>query len=281
MIRIEFEQEPQLRRVVARYLSAKADYQEYVERKQREHEKPLGKDDWEARVHGGGGGSVKDEAKLDKSDSKGWGEKLRGLSEKAKTFLKDAPKTVQSFVHEPETRKRVLSDAKATLRSLPEKVYSKVQHAIKHEVEEFKEAAIGVKAVLSGNKMTDAQKKAVKAVAFDAAITVAVAAVSGGLAAGTKGLALKAADTFTHSLAKKVALNAVTHGLGKVVTFEELGHFGHGIKHVIEHAHHVTAKEESDDRDLMVAYVTKLVHDELGALTPETLTSALEGIEND
>lgn len=279
MIRTEFEREVRLRRVVARYLSAKADYQEYVERKQREHEKPLGKDEWEARVHGGG--ESKSEAPHEKSSPKGWGEKLRGLSDKAKAFLREAPKAVESFVHDPETRKRVLSDAKETLKSLPEKVYSKVRGALKHEVEEFKEAASGVKSVLTGKKMTDAQKKAVKAVALDAALTVAVAAVSGGLAAGAKGLALKTADTFTHSLAKKVALNAVTHGLGKVVTVEELGHFGHGIKHVLEHAHHVTAKDESDDRDLMVAYVTKLVHDELEGLTPETLAEALEDVDHD
>ena len=279
MIRTDFEHAVQLRRVVARYLSAKADYQEYVERKQREHEKPLGKEDWEARVHGGG--AAKDEAPHEKSESKGWAEKLRGLSDKAKSFLKSAPKAVQSFVHEPETRKRVISDAKATLKSLPEKGYARVRDAIKHDLGEFKEAASGVRAVLSGHTMTDAQKKAVKAVALEAAITVAVVAVSGGLAAGAKGATLKAADIFTHSLAKKIALNAVTHGLGKVVVLEELGHFGHGLKHVLEQAHHVTAKKKSDDRDLMVAYVTKLVHDELSALTPETLASALEGLDHE
>ena len=281
-----FEYELLKRRVAARYMTARANYQAYVERKKREHEKPLTRDEWQARVEGAGQKSdpkPDHDAKNPHTEAKGgWREKLTNLSEKAKKFVSEAPKAVRSFVEDSDYRKKALAGAKETIRKLPEKVYDSARNAVKHEAHDFKEAAAGVRSVLRGEKMTDTQKHAVKAVAFEAALTVAVVAVSGGIGAGIKGVAVKTVDTFAHSVAKKIALNAVTRGLGNLVTLEEIGHFGHGLQHIVEHANHVTAKEKkSDDRDLMVAYVSKLVHDEMGKLTPAMLSEALEDVAGD
>ena len=207
-------------------------------------------------------------------EGKSWKDRLKSLSDKAKTFVKEAPTAVKSFIEDEGYRKKAVSSAKETLKNLPKKTFEAAKHSIKHEVEEFKTAAEGVHTVLKGGKMTKEQKHAVKVVAFDVALTVAVAAVSGGLAAGAKGLATKSASVFAHSMAKKIALNTVTHGLGNVVTVEELGHFGHGVAHLFRHA--ADEKKKPDDRDLMTAYITKLVSDEMERISPEMLAEAVE-----
>jgi predicted RNA-binding protein with TRAM domain len=203
-------------------------------------------------------------------------ERLQSLSQKAKSFLSNAPTEIKKFVSDDAHRRGVLQSMHKSLEALPDKVYQNAKHAIKHEAHEFKTAGQGIKAVLKGEKMTKEQKKAVKMVAFDVALTVATAAVTGGLGAGLKGLAAKTAESFTKALAKKLALNTVTHGLGNLVTVEELGHFGHGITHVLEHVVHAAEAPKGDDRDLMTAYITKLVADQLKDLDPDVLAEALE-----
>lgn len=202
-------------------------------------------------------------------------ERLKSLSQKAKSFLSGAPPAIQKFVQDDAHRRTVLMGMHRSLLNLPAKSYQNVRHAVKHEIKEFKTAGEGIRGVLRGEKMSGEQKTAVKLVAFDAAVTVALVAISGGLAAGLTGAATKGIEVFSHSLAKKVALNAVTKGLGNVVAVEELGHFGHGLFGLL---HHLTAAEkpEVDDRDLITAYITKIVADQTKDLDPEVLAQALE-----
>jgi parvulin-like peptidyl-prolyl isomerase len=107
---------------------------------------------------------------------------------------------------------------------------------------------------------------------------VALAAITGGLSVGVTGLAAATFSNFASSIAKKVALNAVTHGLGNAVKVQELGHLGHGVFEHLLGA--VTAAEKAqaqgDDQDLLAAYVTKLVQDELKNIDPDMLAEAIE-----
>lgn len=206
-----------------------------------------------------------------KEKVKSWGERLKSLGAAAKKFIDNAPERVKKFVEDDAHRRHVLHAMHETLENLPENLYANAKKAVKHEAREFATATQGIKAVLRGEKMSDEQKKAVKAVAFDVALTVATAAVTGGLGAGLKGFASKTAESFAKSLAKRVALRSVSHGLSNATTTEELRHFGHGIKHVL-----TAADSQGDDSDLITAYITKVVADELENLDLDTLAEALE-----
>lgn len=210
---------------------------------------------------------------------KSWKERLQSISQAAKDFVKNAPENIKKFVEDDAHRRGVLIEMHKSLGEVPEKLWERAKHQVKHTAQEYKLAGQGVKTVLKGGKMTKEQKHAVKVVAFEAAMTVAVSAVTGGLGAGASGLAGQAAQSFVTSLAKKIALNAVTDGLGRVVDVEELGHLGHGIHHMLEHI--VTADEgdkgeKGDEMDLITAYITKVVAEELKELDPDTLAEALE-----
>lgn len=207
-------------------------------------------------------------------------ERLESLSDKAKTFVKNAPSDFKKFVDDEAHRRKVVHAMHAVVEKLPKSVLENAKKAVKHEIHEFKTASEGIHAVLKGEKMTDKQKKAVKTVAFDVALTVATAAVTGGAAGlGLGGFAAKVGESFVKALAKKLALRTVTHGLGHVSTAEELSHFGHGL---LEHLVHL-AGEEGDDKetDLVVAYITKLVADELKDIDPDVIAEALEEASSD
>lgn len=222
--------------------------------------------------HGEGHGEHKPEA-----PKKSWGERLKSLGEKAKAFVQNAPGEVKKFVQDDAHRRQVLHTMHKAVEALPDKVYENAKHAVKHQIHEFKEAKEGIHAVLKGEKMSKEQKHAVKLVAFDVALTVATAAITGGFGTGLKGVALKSVEAFAKGLAKKIALNTVTHGLGNVTTLEELTHFGHGVHHTLEHFLTAADKgKKGDDQDLITAYITKLVADELDNLDPDTLAEAIE-----
>jgi hypothetical protein len=212
---------------------------------------------------------------------KSWKERMHSLSAKAKSFLSNAPSEIKKFVSDDTHRRGVLLSMHKSLVNLPKKAYENAKHAVKHEVKEYKEAVSGIKAVLKGGKMTREQKKAVKVIAFDVALTVATVCVTGGLAAGAKGVAAKTAHSFTTALAKKLAMNAVTDGLGNLVTVEELGHFGHGVAHTLHHVLTAAEKDEAkgDDRDLVVAYITKIVADQVKDMDPDIVADALDEVE--
>ena len=219
-----------------------------------------------------GGGDKKPEPK------KTFTERLKSMSSKAHDFVKNAPATVQKFIHDDAFRRETLTKMSEHVANLPEKTLAHVKHAIKHEAKEFQTAYHGVKAVLKGGKMTPEQKHAFKEVCFDAAVAVALTAVTGGLGGGAAGAVGSAAHHFASSIAKKIALNAVTHGLGNLVKVQELAHLGHGVfEHVLEAVTAAEKQTQGDDKDLLAAYVTKLVQNELKNLDPDTLAEAIEG----
>ena len=222
----------------------------------------------------GHGHEPEGESKSWKEKAKAFGERLKGLGEKAKNFVENAPAEVKKFVQDDAHRRSVLQAMHKNLENLPDTLYNNAKGAVKHEAHEFKEAAGGIKAVLKGGKMSKAQMHAVKAVAFDVALTVATAAVTGGLGLGAGGLAVKSVGSFAKAFAKKIALKSITHGLHHATTIEELGHFSHGLHHTIESL--LTASEKGDESDLITAYVTKLVADELADLDPDTLAETIE-----
>ena len=203
-------------------------------------------------------------------------ERLKSMSSKAHDFVKNAPATVQKFIHDDAFRRETLTKMSEHVANLPEKTLAHVKHAIKHEAKEFQTAYHGVKAVLKGGKMTPEQKHAVKEVCFDAAVAVALTAVTGGFGGGATGAVGSVAHHFASSIAKKIALNAVTHGLGNLVKVQELAHLGHGVfEHVLEAVTAAEKQTQGDDKDLLAAYVTKLVQNELKNLDPDTLAEAI------
>jgi hypothetical protein len=223
----------------------------------------------------GHGHEPEGESKSWKEKAKAFGERLKTLGEKAKKFVENAPAEVKKFVQDDAHRRSVLQSMHKDLENLPDTLYKNAKGAVKHEAHEFKEAAGGIKAVLKGGKMSKAQMHAVKVVAFDVALTVATAAVTGGFGLGAGGLAAKSLGNFAKAFAKKIALKSITDGLHHATTVEELHHFSHGLHHTFEHL--LTASDkEGDESDLITAYVTKLVADELADLDPETMAEALE-----
>ena len=210
-------------------------------------------------------------------------ERLDSLSTKAKSFLSNVPSEVKKFISHDAHRRHKLHAMHKVVESLPARVYTNAKKAIKHELHEFKTAGHGIKAVLKGEKMTAGQKRALKTVAFDVALTVATVAVTsglgtGGLTVGLKGLASKSAHSFATALAKKLALKALSHGLGNLTTVEELGHFGHGVVKTVGRFLSASEgeKEEANMDDIMTVFVMKLVADEIDNLDPDTLAEALE-----
>lgn len=157
-----------------------------------------------------------------------WKERLKSLSDKARNFVKSAPKDVKKFIEDPEYRRKGLMAAHKSLTEAPEKIAKHAIKTVKEEVHEWSEAAAGVKAVLTGGKMSKHQKKAVKTVAFHVALTAAATllTVSGG--------PLVAAGAFGKSMAKHVAMKAANTALGHVHILEEFGHIGHGVAHIME-----------------------------------------------
>ena len=160
-------------------------------------------------------------------------ERLHSLSGKAKTFFESAPKTVQSFVHDPEARKEVTAKAAKALKDASGKVVKGALHHIKHEAEEWKVASQGVHAVLTGKDLSKEQKHAMRNVAIEIALTVTVTALTGGVTAGATGMLKKTALSYVERLAKKIALNAVSDGLGNLATLQHLYHGAHGAAHLL------------------------------------------------
>ncbi len=273
-------------RVFTRFVTA-ADYKEYVERKRREGERPLDKKEWEARIQGGKDAPKPKEKPRSKEDEPKGKEKpkgklslkdrLKSLSSKAAQFLKSAPKQVRQFVEDPKARKEALNKAVDAIKKAPGKLGRNAVAAAKKEIHEFKEAGQGIATVLKGGKMSPKQKKALKTVALDVALTVAVVAVSGGIAGGLTGIAKKSAVSYGTAFAKRVALNAVTHGLGNVVTLQEVQHGTHGLMDLLSK---LAAEKKTAKPDEVLGYwVEGLVAKELAGATDEDVIAALEDME--
>lgn len=300
-----FQHELLIRRVASRYLEART-YQEYVEDKKRRKEKPLNKKEWEARQNGGkkdDKGHGKDHGEgADKEHGKGHGEghghhepgltdALKRLSKKAVEFVKNAPSEVKEFCTNKESRAKTLAKADEMIAEAPEKFVKSAWEGIKSEAKEFKTAAEGISKFMTGGKVSEEESHAIKHVAIHAAVTVAVTALTGG---GGAGFGAKVGSNFAHAVGKKVALNAVSKGLGGAVMAEECIHMAHGIGHhageFSEFLHHVvTAKDKKNKKDpkdldpkaLLTAFVTKAVQKEITQLKDEDLAAAIEEVSKE
>jgi hypothetical protein len=202
----------------------------------------------------------------------GWKKSLKGLKESAANFVEKAPKSIKSFLGDPDFRKSALKEAKTAVTKLPKATVNRLVETAKEEVHEFQTAAHGIKAMMSGKKMTKHQKHAFRAVATHVAIgaTAAAFAATGPLAG---------AAIFAKGLARHVALKSVKKAFGNLHVMDELSHIGHGIEHLIEHiASEGGSKKDIDPEEAMTNLILAAVAKEIEQLKDEDFTQVLNKI---
>jgi hypothetical protein len=193
--------------------------------------------------------------------------KLKGVTEKARSALTNSPKAVQKFFSDDAHRRKVMQSLHKSMTEAPEKYAKKLIETAKHEVHEFKEAGGAIRDVLKGKKLSDKQKKAVKTVAIHMGITLAAAALtSTGVLAG--------AAAAGQAMAKHIALKAAANALGQLHVMEEVGHVGHGVLDIMSKF----AKEKEDPEEVLAALVMKAVQEELENLDDEALVEILNSM---
>jgi len=200
-----------------------------------------------------------------------WKKTLKGLKDSAVKFVEKAPKAVKSFLGEPEFRKAALKEAKNAITKLPKKAVHRLVETAKEEVHEFKAAGEGVKAMLSGKKMSKHQKHAFKQVATHMAIG---AAAAGFAATGP----LSGAAIFAKGLARHVALKSVKKALGNLHTMEEVSHIGHGVGHFFEHIASEGESKSVDPEEAMTNLILASVAKTMEQLKDEDFTKVLNGM---
>lgn len=161
-----------------------------------------------------------------------WKDAVKNLSSKAMSFFQQAPEKIKSFATDEDFRRKTLMAAHEAIEKAPEQFVERAKKAIKQEAHEFKEAGSGVWTLLKGGKLDEHQKKAIKGVVTDIAITAAVSAVTGGLAAGAGGLVAKTASSFAYGLMKKVVARTVSDSLTHAPLLHELAHGFHGLAEI-------------------------------------------------
>ena len=223
---------------------------------------------------------------------KSWKERLKGLSDAASKFVTGAPKAVKQFIEDDAFRRTALMGAHKALTEAPEKLYKHVLDTVKEEVHEFKAAGQGIAAVLKGGKMTKHQKAALKTVSFHLAIGITAAALTAtGPMAGV--------TMFAKGLARHIAAKSVSNAMGHLHVLDELGHIGHGVKHILEHvasdaqkggnpeavlARYIMAAKKGEDLDpekVMADFITACVAKELSKLSDDDVKDALNGMGKD
>jgi len=204
-----------------------------------------------------------------------WGQRFKGLSEKASKFVSESNQSVRHFLGDSDFRKHALTQATDALKKSPKKLGANLIETAKHEVQEFKQASAGVKSVLSGGKMTKAQKHAFKSVAHHLALTAAATAFA---ASGP----LASAAIFAKSMATHIAAKSVSKSLGNLHVLQEYSHVGHGIAHIMQHiAAKGKKKKDVDPDEAMSRYILAIVSKEIANLSDEDIQAALEGVEED
>ena len=202
---------------------------------------------------------------------KSWGDHFKSLSKDAKSLFQEAPKAVKKFFEDEGHRRKVLTGAADSLANLPKNAVKSVVATVKKEVEEYQEAAEGVKAVLKGGKMSHHQKKALRTCAFHIGLTVAAATltVSGGPFAF--------AGAVGKSLARHVAMKSAAKALGHIHVLSELGEIGHStMESLSEVFDKLAADKKLDPDEILVRFVSALMSKEMGNLSNEDLAEALE-----
>lgn len=255
-------------RVATRFVWA-ANYRDYVERKKREGEKPLGRNEWLARIEGRPKGE--EDAPEEKPKGGLLGRlkgKLSKMSDAAKKVLTEAPKAAQSFFTDSAYRKESLGKARSAIKAAPKKYVESLVKTAKHEVHEFKEAGKGIAAVMRGEKMSTEQKHAVKTVAKHMAIMAAAAALStAGVGAG--------AAFMGKAMAKHIALKAAADVLGDIHTLGEVGIIGQGLVGLLSKIAAEDDKKLSPE-DALGALVIAKVLDQMDKLDDDDMADILE-----
>lgn len=145
--------------------------------------------------------------------------KLKDFAEKEKAFFKEGQHLVDS-----EARKKFAEVIKKKTKGIIK--------VLKHEVEEIKTAGVGIKKLVSGKKLDEHEKKAVKNVAKELALTVGMIVATGGA-------------------------GHLAHGVGKASAGIVMHYFQHtGLKAVAKSLAFAKAEGEEDDTDEIL---TKLI----------------------
>ena len=223
--------------------------------------------------------SVKDSGKDGDQEEVSLADRIKKMPAQVKAYLKEAPEAVKKFVEDKEYRKQVVVGAKDSIKNLPRRTFEHARDAVVTEVEGFKTACDGVKTFLKGGKLTPEHKEAIKAVALDVAVTVAVVAVTEGLGAGLRGVARASAESFSTGLAKKLAYKSLTPKAGIVTTLQDYKALGQGLWQRAQQFLVRTA-DDLDERDLVVAYVMATVSKQLDDISDDDLMDALQEASN-
>lgn len=194
-------------------------------------------------------------------------DKVKGVSKAMSESITSAPKKVQQFASDPESRKKTLDSVSAKIKAAPKKITERVIASAKHELAEFKHAGKAIRKLLKKppEKWTKADKKAVYATSVYVA-GVAMAASGGG--------AIVAAGAFGKSFAAHVGIKAV-----HAVLDEGFIHFeaGEMALHLIEHLH-LAADEGDEGEQLLVGNLAAAVAKVLAeGLSDEEMESILKG----
>jgi len=256
-------------------------------------EKSKGKDRPKGRAPEGEKPEDKKEAPEGKETPKGeaepkksWGDRLKGLGQKARDFVANAPKEAKRFIEDDAFRRKTMQGVHKSLTEAPEKLVKNVVKTVKHEVHEYKEAGQGIASVIRGKKMSTSQKKAVKTVAVHLAIGVAAAAL-------TSSGPLGAAGALVKGMSRHIALKAVSRALGHLHVLEEVGHIGHGVSGLMTHlastnnpqtflfraADEAAAGGEPNVDDVFGNFITASVAKELESFDDDSMEGSLKAMD--
>lgn len=265
-----------LRPLLLPLLKEAGSYQDYVEKKKREHETPLDKDEWEARTQGKGKSESEGENAPSKdkpaekepssvsSKVKGFLDSIKGISKAMASSVMKAPAKVQEFVHDPAVRKEAVSDMAAKMKASPKKVVDAVKTSARKELHELKHATSAVAKVL--RKPPETWTKEDKQAVYSAAVYVAGAAL-----AAMGGGPLVAAGAVGKSFAMHVGIKALHDTLDRgFVHFEAV--------ETALHALHLAAEEDAEDA-LLSSLTASVGHVLAKGISDKDMESILKGTE--
>ena len=209
-----------------------------------------------------------------KGEKKSLKDRIRGLSDKVKKLVADAPEAAKKFLADDHHRRKALQEAHEKLSKAPSNLVKSFVDTLKHEKKEFKEAGAGIKAVLKGGKMDEHQRKAFKTVATHLGITIAATVLTG------TGGPLAGAAAIGKAVAKYTAMKGVSRALGHLHVLQELGHINHGVLHVIEK---IAADDEGkpDEAVAMTQLIMACVAKEIEDLDDDAITKALKSVDEE
>lgn len=219
---------------------------------------------------------------------KSWGDRIKGLGQKARDFIANAPKEARRFIEDDSFRRKTLQGVHKALTEAPEKIVKGAIKTVKHELHEYKEAGEGIASAIRGKKMSLSQKKAVKIVAVHLAIGVAAAALTASGPLGATGALVK-------GMSRHVALKAVSRALGHLHVLEEVGHIGHGVAGLMTHlastnnpqvflfraADEVAEGGDPDVDDVFGNFIAASIAKELEGFDDDAMESSLRALDEE